>query len=151
MPEVFRSDYGTVVVDFDLRRAELMTGIPAARLLAKIGLDIFSNIVKGTPVDTGLARSSWSITVNSAPPEGSASKLSGKMSKSAATNSALRNASRVKQVKHPTDVITIYNNVDYVYYLEFGTPKMQPFGMVRKSLAKAKAFFQSARSFTGEG
>ena len=68
----------------------------------KMQTDLFTSIVKETPVDTGKARDGWENT----------------------------------PVTKLGDTGLINNDVEYIGWLEFGTDKMQPFGMVRRNIQR---------------
>ena len=86
-----------------------------------VSLRVFSKIVKRTPVDSGTARASWMISINSIAPEITVtlSKAKGVNSKSAATSIAMRQNAKLRQLTG-YDVVCISNNTPYIRKLEYG-------------------------------
>lgn len=94
-------------------------------------LDLFKNVVQGTPVDTGRARGNWQATINT-PATGSTEKTD---KQGGATISAGSNA--VSQAAG--NVFYITNNLPYIYRLEFeGWSKQAPSGWVRTAIERTK-------------
>lgn len=104
-------------------------------VLKKIAFELMTSIIELTPVDTGRARGGWQLDVGTFSTDeierfdkiGEATLQKG-MAKLASITGGLMGK-----------VIYIYNNVRYIVYLEFGTDKMAPFGMVRMSLGLVQA------------
>ena len=98
----------------------------------KVALDLFSRIVRRTPVDTGRLRGSWFLTdgvVADVQPEGQASYPAGVVKAT---------------FKNPFGVSIISNCLPYAVPIEFeGHSKQAPNGMVRISLAELEAEIQS--------
>lgn len=94
-------------------------------------LDLFKNVVQGTPVDTGRARGNWQATINT-PATGSTEDTD---KQGGATISAASNA--VSQAVG--NVFYITNNLPYIYRLEFdGWSKQAPSGWVRTAIERTK-------------
>lgn len=106
----------------------------ASNFIRLIALDLYSRITKRTPVDTGRARAGWAISVNApsnyVPPEGTAVQL---------VQSDLSGFNL-------DQVIYIVNNVNYIVYLEDGTSKQAPAGMVAISMAEIEAELEATFS-----
>jgi hypothetical protein len=121
----------------DLSKFAEKAGEAANAVISKICLDLTSNIILKTPVDTGRARANWQTGVNQAPSnEISATDKSGSATISAAARD-VQNA--------PGNVFYITNNLPYIASLEFGLyrpgpntvggfSKQAPSGMVRISI-----------------
>ena len=94
-------------------------------------LDLFKNVVQGTPVDTGRARGNWQATINT-PATGSTEDTD---KQGGPTISAASNA--VSQAVG--NVFYITNNLPYIYRLEFeGWSKQAPSGWVRTAIERTK-------------
>jgi hypothetical protein len=121
----------------DLSKFAEKAGEAANAVISKICLDLTSNIILKTPVDTGRARANWQTSINQAPNnEISATDKSGTATISAAARD-VQNA--------PGNVFYITNNLPYIASLEFGLyrpgpktvggfSKQAPSGMVRISI-----------------
>jgi hypothetical protein len=90
-------------------------------------LKLFTAVIRDTPVDTGRARNNWLTSVG-APVFGTpnAPNKSGADAMAGATG----NLGKL------TDTTYLTNNVEYIGHLEYGTPKMAPFAMVRRNMAR---------------
>jgi hypothetical protein len=109
----------------------------AEKIVRKTGFDMHARIVKRTPVDTGRAKANTQISVNSLPSSSS-------LAKDTTKSSPIADAGQIDfglQSKALTavgkfnlgDTIFIYNNVEYILSLEFGSSKQAPAGMFRIS------------------
>jgi hypothetical protein len=96
----------------------------------RVGADLFSRIVRKTPVDTGRARGSWTMATNQAirsvlPP---------------APEGTVYPAPAVPLVAvAPGDSVVISNNLPYIGELEDGHSKKAPSGMVKLSIEEVNA------------
>lgn len=135
MPPGFFRFSGDAVADLSLYKfsADLTAfartlDLNLATIVRKIAFDLFAELTKRTPVDTGRARAGWGVsidvpditTVPPEPPEGVTLPAPG-----------LPNLSAVDG----TQVVYILNNVVYIEALEDGHSEQAPAGMVRLSLA----------------
>ena len=78
----------------------------------------------GTPVDTGFARSNWNATLDT-PPEDALTAPSGAQAGDFITSDAMSLTIASADIR---DTITIYNNTEYLPYLEDGsTQPREPF------------------------
>lgn len=105
--------------------------IPAqvTALQKKIALDVVAGAVQLTPVDSGRARGGWQAVIG----EGTDEKLDRKDKTGRET---IADASGVIAKVPDFDVITIQNNVEYIGFIEEGTDKMPPVGMVRRTVQR---------------
>lgn len=79
-------------------------------ILKKLTNDAFTSVVRRTPVDTGYLRENWEISVDSREIEGEQP-----------------DGYRIEL----GTMIMIYNNTEYLIYVENGTPKMRAQPMIR--------------------
>jgi hypothetical protein len=100
----------------------------------KVGIDLFTMIVKRTPVDTGRCRASWQINAGDINNE-VAPKREGKdpIPMGVMTPSSEVKAATLKYPK--LESIYITNSLDYAQELEHGSSKQSPSGMVAVSIA----------------
>ena len=98
----------------------------AERITRKVVFDIHSRIVRRMPVDTGRARANTQISINTLP---SGSTLEVDVTGHATIASGDRELSRFEL----GDTAFIYNNVEYILALEYGSSDQAPQGMFRIS------------------
>jgi len=102
------------------------------QIVRKSAFDLYSRIAKRTPFKTGRARGGWGITTS----EVESSNEPGRMD---------------LDFHIEDDTIIIYNNVEYISYLEDGWSRQAPEGMVALSLAEFTAHFKSQITQTNLG
>lgn len=107
----------------DLYQFALNTGITMDKILRKVTLDFTSDLIRLTPVDTGLARSSWFFSYDKSVGEETTPSKNGAPS--------LRRCADFTSGLKAGETFWITNNVPYILYLEYGTEKMKPFAMAR--------------------
>ncbi len=93
------------------------------KVVRKTCFDLYRRIIKRTPVDTGRAKGGWGITTEVDAPDGDVGSV--------ALDFSIEDGQ-----------VIIYNNVDYISYLEHGHSKQAPTGMVAVSLAEFNAHFE---------
>jgi len=94
-------------------------------------LEAGKRIVYKTPVDTGRARGNWQVSVGSPRAQEYEEDESG-----ARTILGIQHDSRGVDID---DVVYIVNGVEYVKYLEEGTPKTPAYGMIAVTIEELKA------------
>ena len=101
-------------------------GVELSTVVRKVSFDIWNDVTRLTPVDTGRARASWNVSeeyanlaVKPKSYEGSGQGVAGKIS-------------------GKKDVI-ISNNVEYIVFLENGSSTQAPSGMTKLAVANAAA------------
>ena len=113
-------------------------GIGVETVIKKVSLQVFTGVVKKTPVDKGRARASWVIGVErptSSPPI-SKNKT---FSPSEATAQASLELTKLSKVK-PWSTVFVSNSVPYIERLEDGYSEQarDPDGMVAVTLAEVE-------------
>lgn len=103
------------------------TTVDIEALRVNVQKELVASVISDTRVDTGLARRNWQAARNSIP----TSVIEYAGSPSAAGASAISKAQA--QAFGEDGVFYFVNNLHYVYYLEFGTSKMQADAMARKN------------------
>jgi hypothetical protein len=106
-----------------------------SKIFRKICFDLYAEIVKRTPVDTGLARGNWRIGVGSVP-QGTLDRKNKSGSKIGDEVSKVPN-----KVREDT-VVYIANNLVYIWPLERGWSKQAPNGMVSGAMQAILAAMQ---------
>ena len=117
----------------DISRFAKKFGVQANDAARKLILDIQRDVMKATPVDTGLLRSSWFVGIGAEPPDLPTTPDEG----AAAIASA---ADRLATFKFG-QTIYLTNNQVYAYPIEFlGHSKVKaPEGMLRVTVARYQA------------
>lgn len=101
-----------------------------------IVLELFSSVIKDTPVDTGRARGNWQTSLSS-PKDGEVSR--------SGSAPAIAEVAAESAKFGMGKVIYLSNNLPYIYRLEFlGWSKQSPDGMVRKNVARIQANVRKA-------
>jgi hypothetical protein len=122
-------------------------------LQQKIALELLRRIVMKTPVDTGRARGNWQLTLKERA-EGEVGEDildataagTGEQAQDAnavrAAGTVIEGAAKVLRGLKPFSICYITNNVPYIVYLEEGSSKQAPQGMVALSLHEMLSMFQ---------
>lgn len=111
----------------DIKRFAGMTEKQADQYVRLICLHLMSDVVLGTPVDTGRARGNWQASIGT--PLTNATEKTDKDG-----NSTIASGSAA--VKQATgNIFYLTNNLPYIYRLEFeGHSKQAPHGWVRAAV-----------------
>jgi len=110
-------------------------------LIRKVLFDLLGEIMKGTPVDTGRARGSWSMDTDWSEwelPEGDYRNMD--------LGAAV---ARIMQEVSLSDHYVLFNNLDYIEALENGHSKRAPAGFVAKALAAFAEYLARAAKTMG--
>lgn len=121
--------------DAELKRfAESIEEVEIPTLLKAIGLEVLKRLIMKTPVDTGRARGSWQVGIGADPttPAGSVD-----ISGAATIASGVSALSSVKA----NDVLYFNNLVHYITYLDKGSSKQAPQGIVDVTLMEVTQAF----------
>ena len=109
-------------------------------VIKKACFDLYARIVKRTPVDTGRAKASWGISTQFAsdvlPP--------GEYGDNPTVTMVGGAVGGLFDFSVHDEQVVIYNNLDYIEFLEAGSSAQAPSGMVAISLAEFEAHFQKA-------
>lgn len=99
-------------------------------------LELFSGVIKDTPVDTGRARGNWQTTVGS--------PATGELERD--DKSGAQAIAEVQQKTPPGagQVTCLSNNLPYIEALERGSSKKSPEGMVRKNVDRVQRIVDAA-------
>jgi len=107
-------------VDEKFQKIELVT--------KKIAFDGFRKIAEETPIETGLSKSSWDVGINIEPVG-----IGKESSESEAIAIAIKNLKKLDNFKLG-GIITYINNVEYLVFVEYGSPKIAATGMVETNI-----------------
>lgn len=120
----------------DMRRFVTKTATAHDKITRLATLELFSGVIRATPVDTGRARGGWQTGVGSAP-KGDNMRLD---------KTAAESLAEVERNTPPGagQVTYLANNVPYIMNLEQGTSKQAPEGMVRKNMDRVQKMVDAA-------
>jgi len=110
------------------------------KVVRKACIDLYRAIVEKTPVKFGRAKASWSLATSHA---SDVHDNEDGYSFNEIDQIIQENVSGFKLSVHDSTVF-IYNNIEYIEYLENGTSKQAPAGMVSISLVEFETFFNNA-------
>jgi hypothetical protein len=117
----------------DMARIAKKTNASLENTIKTTAIELFSSVIRDTPVDEGRAKGNWQATLGSMA-EGTVSTLDG---------SGSATISRMRATVGGFDlgeVIWLTNNLPYARRLEYGWSKAQaPQGMVRKNMARIQS------------
>lgn len=112
----------------DFAKFEVKTERQAVAVVKKIVLELFTRVMKRTPVDTGNARVNWELGVDAIGNHtATATLVEGENQIS--QEAFIRGLAELATYK-PGAIVYITNNVEYVGYLEEGSSNQAPQGMV---------------------
>jgi len=105
-------------------------------IIRKVGLDITKNIIKRTPIDTGRARANWQVGRTLSANQTEAKDKTG--------NNTTKKASEIINRMNAGGIFYIFNNLEYINRLEYGSSKQAPHGMVRITLKMYQRYIDAA-------
>lgn len=114
------------------------------KLQKKVVLEALKKIVKKTPVDTGRARGNWQTSIGS-PINSEIDRKEPKENDSAVedgtADTILAGLSAITDLP-PYSIVWISNNVNYIEFLEGGSSKQAPAGMVALTVEELRTMFE---------
>lgn len=134
---------GTFTMDFSsfaIRTKEQMR-----RVVKKVVLDLYSDVIRRSPVDTGRFRANHQIDLNNMNAT-TIMEFKGKGKKAQVTFPAPNAAQGVGKLEayELGETVFIYNNVEYAMELEFGHSQQAPQGVYRMAVMDLVARFDEA-------
>lgn len=117
-------------------------------VIRKSTIELFGQVIKMTPVDTGRAKGNWQCSVNS-PITSEIERDDGSKSQSLSSSKAYSDV--VSTVPRAGNVVWLSNNVPYIRKLEYGSSNQAPGGMVRIAIQNfGSVFADASRKSLGE-
>ena len=113
----------------DIKRWKQKTIITADKIFRGTCFEIFSKIIKRTPVKTGRLRGNWQAELNRIPTGDVDTK----------GNAALSGAAQTTGKAKITDSVYLVNNLPYAGVIENGRSNQAPAGMVKVTIAEFKS------------
>lgn len=99
-------------------------------------LELFSGVIKDTPVDTGRARGNWQTSVGS--------PAAGELDREDKSGALAMAEVQQKAPPGAGQVTLLTNNLPYIEALERGSSKKSPEGMVRKNVDRVQRIVDAA-------
>ena len=126
----------------DISKFANKTEAIATIIFKKVSFDMYSNIIKRTPVDTGRAKGNWQMSVKSPPSQ--ILEDTDQSTLGTASSKNLSEGSRVSNRAKLGDRLFIINNLPYIEKLEKGNSRQAPSGMVRLETMEFKRRVKAA-------
>lgn len=120
----------------DIRRFTTKTVEAHNKITRTATLELFSGVIKATPVDTGRARGNWQTAVGS-PAQAETERLDKSGGEAIAEVEA-------KTPEGAGQVTYLSNNLPYIEELENGSSTQAPEGMVRKNMDRVQRMVETA-------
>lgn len=119
------------------------------RIVRTVGVVVDTNLVQGTPVDTGRARSNWQVQIGSPTRSEIAAYAPGfdGSTEGENTRAAIEQGKAVIQTRQPGQDIFISNNLPYIGRLNEGYSSQAPSGFVQEAILKAAQVVRQRRVF----
>lgn len=121
----------------DLREADKEAGELSLQFQRRISLEALRRLVNRTPVDTGRARGGWQVRRTATEND------NGKIDAGGGSTIA-EGFSVINRITVPFGVIVIFNNVEYIVFLEEGSSSQAPQGMVALTILDLNRIAESA-------
>lgn len=125
------------LLEFNKEIAEFAKTIPGkvTELQRKIVLEALKRVVLKTPVDTGRARGNWQVSIGS--PAGTKLDVTDK-----AGGETITKGLAVLTGLSPYQIVFIDNNLEYIEFLEHGSSKQAPTGMLKITVEELLEMFK---------
>ncbi|WP_417786757.1 HK97 gp10 family phage protein [Stutzerimonas xanthomarina] len=120
----------------DIRRFATKTTEAHDKIARVATLELFSGVIKATPVDTGRARGNWQTAAGS-PATGETDRLD-KSGAEAVSEVEAKTPAGAGQVTY------LSNNLPYIADLENGTSTQAPEGMVKRNMDRVQKMVDAA-------
>ena len=114
----------------DVRRFSVKTAEAHDKIARTAALELFSSVIRSTPVDTGRARGNWQTSVGQPTPN--------EIDRDDKSGAQALTEVQAKTPEGAGQEVFLTNNLPYIYSLEFGSSKQAPAGMVRVNFARVQ-------------
>lgn len=98
-----------------------------------------------TPVDTGYARSRWTVTIGTLPAQDTATAVGVQVGEEVATAIAIASGDKVIKEWTGDDSLFVSNPVHYSVYLDAGSSEQAPEGITDQAIAAGREVLENAR------
>lgn len=120
----------------DIRKFTTKTSQAHNKITRAATLELFSGVIKATPVDTGRARGNWQTAVGS--PAQAETDREDKSGGAAIAEVEAKTPEGAGQVTY------LSNNLPYIDELENGSSKQAPEGMVKRNMDRVQRMVEAA-------
>jgi len=114
----------------DVRRFAVKTAEAHDKIARTAALELFSSVIRSTPVDVGRARGNWQTSVGQPTPN--------EIDRDDKSGAQALTEVQAKTPEGAGQEVFLTNNLPYIYSLEFGSSKQAPAGMVRINFARVQ-------------
>ncbi|MTI92147.1 MAG: hypothetical protein FH750_12345 [Pseudomonas stutzeri] len=114
----------------DVRQFAVKTAEAHDKIARTAALELFSSVIRSTPVDTGRARGNWQTSVGQPTPN--------EIDRDDKSGAQALTEVQAKTPEGAGQEVFLTNNLPYIYSLEFGSSKQAPAGMVRINFARVQ-------------
>ena len=134
----FAATLATNIASFEATLTKFAKSIPADLVKPfrdKIALDLFTDLVMNTPVDTGNAKGGWQVSVDT--PTDNV-----RIRKDKQGNLTVKHGlAKINSATNPYSLLYLQNNVPYIIPLDKGHSKQKPNGFISQALARLETSF----------
>jgi len=122
-----------------IRKWAKAASLDTGKAIRAATLDLYSNVVADTPVDTGRLRGNWQIALDKQPTSDIDRKYEGGSVGSENQSANSKAESELGQIKIEKDsTIYLVNNLEYAPIIEYGIGGRREFAMLRKNVKSWK-------------
>ena len=132
--------YADNLNSFNMEIGKFAAGIPDKVVVfqKKIVLEAYRRIVMRTPVKTGRAKLNWQVSINE-PAEGT---IDEGFSPNISDGEVIEKGLVALAMLPPFSIVWIANNLEYIEFLEDGSSKQAPEGMVALTVQELEQMFK---------
>lgn len=120
----------------DVRRFAVKAAEAHDKIARTAALELFSSVIRSTPVDTGRARGNWQTSVGQPTPN--------EIDRDDKSGAQAIGEVQARTPEGSGQEVFLTNNLPYIYSLEFGSSKKAPEGMVRINFARVQKIVAKA-------
>lgn len=120
----------------DVRRFSAKAAEAHDKIARTAALELFTGVIRSTPVDTGRARGNWQTSVGQPTPN--------EIERDDKSGAQAIGEVQARTPEGAGQEVFLTNNLPYVYSLEYGSSKQAPAGMVRVNFARVQKIVAKA-------
>ncbi|MHB0806009.1 HK97 gp10 family phage protein [Stutzerimonas nitrititolerans] len=120
----------------DVRRFSAKAAEAHDKIARTAALELFTGVIRSTPVDTGRARGNWQTSVGQPTPN--------EIERDDKSGAQVIGEVQARTPERAGQEVFLTNNLPYIYSLEYGSSKKAPEGMVRINFARVQKIVAKA-------